>query len=104
MKVHYVDDDTPHDQLVKALTGQDVLISAIGFGSISVQNGLIEAAIEARVKRFIPSEYGLNNTNPTARQLSPVFDAKGGFVEYLKTKESTGLSWTSVPTGLWLDW
>ncbi|KEF58491.1 uncharacterized protein A1O9_06417 [Exophiala aquamarina CBS 119918] len=104
VKVHYVNNDTPHDQLVKILVGQDVLISAIGFGSISVQNALIEAAIEAKVKRFIPSEYGVNNTAPTARALSPVFDAKGGFIEYLQSKESTGLSWTSVATGLWLDW
>lgn len=90
--------------MVEALTGQDALISAIGFGAIELEKPLIEAAIEAKVQRFLPSEYGLNNTNPIARKLSPVFDAKGGIIDYLKTKESTGLSWTAVSTGMWLDW
>lgn len=65
---------------------------------------LIDAAIEAKVKRFLPSEYGLNNTHPAARALCPLFDAKGRIVEILKSKEPTGLTWTAVPTGLWLDW
>ncbi|KAK5046627.1 hypothetical protein LTR84_007388 [Exophiala bonariae] len=102
--VRYVDDDLPHQQLVEALTGQDALVSAIGYGAIELEKPLIEAAIEAKVKRFLPSEYGLNNTNPIARKLCPVFNAKGEIIEYLKTKESTGLSWTAVPNGMWLDW
>ncbi|KAJ9607408.1 hypothetical protein H2200_008481 [Cladophialophora chaetospira] len=104
VKLHYVDDEIPHDQLVAALKGQDALISAIGFGAIDLEEKLIDAAIEAKVYRFLPSEYGVNNTNPVARALCPVFDSKGKVVEYLKTKESKGLTWTAVPTGLWLDW
>ncbi|OQV07596.1 hypothetical protein CLAIMM_12004 [Cladophialophora immunda] len=102
--VHYVDDDLPHEQLVDALRGQDAVVSAIGFGAIAVEEKLVDAAVEARVKRFLPSEYGVNNANPAARALCPVFDAKGAIIEYLKQKESSGLSWTAVPTGLWLDW
>jgi hypothetical protein len=89
---------------VKALAGRDALISAIGFAAIALQKSLIEAAIDAKVKRFFPSEYGVNNTNPAARKVSPVFESKGATIEYLKSKESVGLSWTAVPTGLWLDW
>ena len=102
--MHYVDDDLPHDQLVQALQGQDVLISAIGFGAVSLERNLIDAAIDAKVKRFLPSEYGVNNTDPAARALCPVFDAKGEIIKLLREKESTGLTWTAVPTGLWLDW
>ncbi|KIW95756.1 uncharacterized protein Z519_02820 [Cladophialophora bantiana CBS 173.52] len=104
VEVHYVDDGLPHDQLVKAMQGQDAVISAIGFGAIVLEEKLVDAAVEAKVKRFLPSEYGVNNTNPPARALCPVFDAKGAIIEYLKQKESSGLSWTAVPTGLWLDW
>ncbi|EXJ57696.1 uncharacterized protein A1O5_12486 [Cladophialophora psammophila CBS 110553] len=104
LEVHYVDVDLPHDQLVKAMQGQDAVISAIGFGAIALEEKLVDAAVEAKVKRFLPSEYGVNNTNPPARALCPVFDAKGAIIEYLKQKESSGLSWTAVPTGLWLDW
>ena len=104
VKVHYVTDSLPHDELVAALRGQDALISAIGFGAISLENNLIDAAIAAGVKRFFPSEYGVNNTHPAARALSPVFDTKGGVIEHLQSKESSGLIWTAVPTGLWLEW
>lgn len=103
-KVLYVDDALPHDELVNALHGADAVVAAIGFGSISAEEKLIDAAIEAKVKRFLPSEYGVNNTNPTTRALCPVFDAKGGVIDLLRSKESTGLTWTAVPTGLWLDW
>lgn len=104
VKVHYVDDELPHSQLIQALDGQDVLISAIGFDAIGLEDKLIDAAIDAKVKRFLPSEYGVNNTNPTTRALSPVFNAKGEVIEKLKGKESQSLSWTAVATGLWLDW
>ncbi|KIW15389.1 hypothetical protein PV08_05435 [Exophiala spinifera] len=103
-KVHYVDDALPHEELVKAMDGADAVVSAIGFGSLAAEEKLIDAAIEAKVKRFLPSEYGVNNTRPSARALCPVFDAKGGIIDLLKSKESTGLTWTAVPTGLWLDW
>ncbi len=102
--VHYIDDDLPHDQLVKALRGQDALISTIGFGAITLEEKLIDAAIEAKVQRFLPSEYGVNNTDLTARALCPVFDGKGSVIDALKSKEAMGLTWTAVPTGLWLDW
>lgn len=102
--VHYVDNELPHDQLVAALQGQDALISAIGFGAIALEERLIEAAIEAGVERFLPSEYGVNNTFPAARALCPVFDAKGTIIDLLRSKEASGLAWTAVPTGLWLDW
>lgn len=104
--MHYVDDSLSHEELVAAMraANADALVSAIGFGAIALEEKLIDAAVEAGVKRFLPSEYGVNNTNPVARNLCPVFDSKGAVVEYLKAKEHTGLTWTAVPTGLWLDW
>lgn len=103
-KVHYVEDELEHERLVEVLRGQDVLVSAIGFGAIQLEKKLINAAIEAKVRRFLPSEYGVNNTFRAARDLCPVFDAKGSIVDLLKEKEVEGLTWTSIPTGLWLDW
>ncbi|KIW44906.1 hypothetical protein, variant [Exophiala oligosperma] len=103
-KVVYVDDSLPHEELVNAMHGADAVVSAIGYGSISAEEKLIDAAIDAKVKRFLPSEFGVNNTNAAARALSPVFDAKGGVIDLLRSKEATGFTWTAVPTGLWLDW
>lgn len=65
---------------------------------------MIDAAVEAGVRRFLPSEYGVDNTNPAARELSPVFEKKGATIEYLQSEEGSGLEWTAVPTGMWLDW
>ena len=93
-----------HSNLVEAFEGQDVLISAVGFPAQLSQHQLIDAAIEAGVKRFVPSDYGMDNMNPEMRKLSPVFESKGAVIDYLRAKEGVGLTWTSVATGLWLDW
>jgi hypothetical protein len=103
VQVKYVDDALPHDQLVAALQGQDALISAIGSGALALEEKLIDAAADAHVKRFFPSEYGMDNTDPSARALVPFIDAKGAVIEYLVARQSR-LTWTAVPTGLWLDW
>ncbi|KPI40346.1 uncharacterized protein AB675_7512 [Cyphellophora attinorum] len=102
--VLHVPDSLPHDDLVRALRKQDVLISTIGYPAKLSEFTLIDAAIEAGVKRFIPSEYGLDNSNPAAQQLSTVFALKGRVQRYLQSKESTGLTWTAIPTGMWLEW
>lgn len=97
-------DSPSHEDYVAALRGQDALISAVGYPAKLEEPKILDAAVEAGVKRFIPSEYGLDNSQRVARQLNAVFAAKGDVIDYLKTKESEGLTWTSVPTGLWLDW
>lgn len=93
-----------HSDYVSALKGQDAIVSAVGYPAKLEEPRIIDAAIEAGVKRFIPSEYGINYSLPAARALNPVFGAKGEVLDYLKTKEVEGLTWTVIPTGLWLDW
>jgi uncharacterized protein YbjT (DUF2867 family) len=73
--VKHVDYDSL-DSLVNALQGQDAVVSTLG--SIALQEQqllLVEAAVKAHVKRFIPSEFGSNTVNPKAAKL-PVFAAK----------------------------
>ena len=55
------------------------------------------------MKRFIPSEFGSDTPNPKTRAIVPIFNAKTGTVDYLKSKESA-ISWTSVITGPFFDW
>ena len=93
-----------HDDYVQALKGQDAVVSGLGFEGKPLEKAIIDAAIEAGVKRFLPSEYGIDNTNPVSSELSPVFKRKADIIEYLKSKEATGLTWTAVPTGMWLEW
>lgn len=67
------------------------------------QNKLIDAAIAAGVKRFLPSEYGSNTLDERGREIVPIFNAKLETIKYLKTKEKE-ISWTSIVTGPFFDW
>lgn len=99
-----IHDDFHHTALVKALQGQDVLISAVGPEAKDAEYKLVEAAIEAGVRRFFPTEYGLDNSDPKNAAVSPIFGIKYDMQQHLKAKESEGLTWTSVGTGMWVDW
>lgn len=94
-------DDT--ESLKKAFQGQDAVISLVGGNALGDQDKLIDAAIAAGVQRFIPSEFGSDTPNPKTREVVPLFNAKTGTVDYLKSKESA-ISWTSVITGPFFDW
>jgi uncharacterized protein YbjT (DUF2867 family) len=99
-----IEDDFPHAALVAALQSQDVLISAVGPEAKDAEYKLVEAAIEAGVRRFFPTEYGLDNSDPKNAALSPIFGIKYDMQQHLKAKQSEGLTWTSVGTGMWIDW
>jgi uncharacterized protein YbjT (DUF2867 family) len=91
------------DSLQDAFEGQDAVVSLVGGTAIGDQQKFVDAAIAAGVKRFLPSEYGSNTTNPEVLSKVPVFKAKVGAVEYLKSKEDQ-ISWSSIITGAFFDW
>lgn len=91
-------------ELVEILEGQDAVISTVGATGFSDQKALIDAAIKAGVKRFIPSELSTNTLSAAVRELVPVFEAKKAILDYLIEKESTGLTWTGLAGGPLLDW
>lgn len=97
-------DLTNDDSLTSAFKGQDAAVIIVGAGQLSEQKRYIDAAIAAGVKRFIPSEFGSDTSNPKSSELVPVFRPKVEAVEYLKSKESNTFSWTSVCTGAFFDW
>lgn len=106
-KVIKVGDDYPHDELVAAFKGQHAVISTIsvtGSGKLntSVQESLIDAAIEAGVQRFIPSEFGGDTRNAAGVELSPIYRGKLNVVEYLQSKKGK-IEYTIVPTGPFLE-
>ncbi|KAF5865962.1 hypothetical protein ETB97_001538 [Aspergillus alliaceus] len=94
----------PQEDLVKAFRGQDAIVNAITNFSVAEQLRFIDAAITAGVKRFVPSEYGLDNNTPEAQELAPVFKEKGLVQTYLREKESSGLTWTAIACGMWTGW
>lgn len=56
------------------------------------------------MKRFIPSEFGSDTASERVREVVPIFNGKRAIIEYAKTKEGSGFSWTGVITGPFFDW
>ena len=95
--------DYSHESLVSSLQGQDAVVSCIQHFHLDKQYSVIDAAIEAGVRRFIPSEYGCDTSEERIVEIVPQTEIKRGVVKYLQSKEDTGLSWTGVIVGGYLD-
>lgn len=95
--------DYTHDSLVEALKGQDALISSIAGTALTKQIDIIDAAIEAGVKRFVPGEFGSDTTNDKALARVTFFGVKRAVTDHLKSKEGQ-IAWTGIITGPFFDW
>jgi uncharacterized protein YbjT (DUF2867 family) len=102
VKVLYAD-YASQDSLTAAFKGQDAVLSFVGAQGFTEQQQLIDAAIGAGVKRFIPSEYGSNTCDERVLAQVPIFAPKVNTVKYLQSKEDQ-ISWTTVITGAFFDW
>jgi hypothetical protein len=80
------------------------VISALGVEGFDQQQKLVDAAVRAGVKRFLPSEFSSSSEDPAVLGLFPLFEVKKNLIDYLKSKEKDGLSWTGLATGLLFDW
>jgi saccharopine dehydrogenase-like NADP-dependent oxidoreductase len=104
VKVHRISDDYPEVELLEAFKGQDAVISTIQTASIKQQETIIDAAIKAGVKRFVPSEFGSDTLNEKSVAVIPqYFAGKISTVKYLEEKEKEGLTWTAFITGPFFD-
>ncbi|EFX02067.1 NmrA-like protein [Grosmannia clavigera kw1407] len=95
------------DSLKAALNGQDAVVSTLGSLALGNQSPLIDAAIAVGVKRFIPSEFGINTRKARDTPIGKIIAAKVSTVDYLikKADASKGVfTWTGIATGLFFDW
>lgn len=101
VKVHRINDNYPEAELLKAFKGQDAVVSTIATtNTVPRQKAIIDMAIKAGVKRFVPSEFCSDTENDKAMAILPqYFKVKVETVEYLKEKETQGLTWTAFVTG-----
>ncbi|EIN04827.1 NAD(P)-binding protein, partial [Punctularia strigosozonata HHB-11173 SS5] len=101
--VHKVDYESV-ESLTAALQGIDAVVSTVASSVLAVQTKIVDAAVAAGVRRFLPSEFGHDMRHPAARALS-VFAPKARVEEYLqKVAAETNLTYTFVSTGPFLDW
>ncbi|KAI1764856.1 NmrA-like family protein [Hypoxylon sp. FL1150] len=95
----------PTEEHVAAFEGQDVVVNCMTTLSVADQFRMVDAAIAAGVRRYVPSEYGLDNTKPEAQALNVVFHDKGKVQEYIRSKAADGaIEWMSIACGIWLEW
>ncbi|KAJ5373252.1 hypothetical protein N7517_005258 [Penicillium concentricum] len=91
------------DSLVAALKGQDAVVSTVGAPGISAQKTVIDASIQAGVRRFIPSDFGALTTRPGAESL-PLNALWIEIQNYLKEKALSGqIEYTLFAVGPFLE-
>ncbi|KAK9234995.1 hypothetical protein V1525DRAFT_21110 [Lipomyces kononenkoae] len=96
-------DFTSVESLTAALNGIDGPVSTLGPAVTESQTVLIDAAIAAGVKRFIPSDYGSCSTNPKLKD-HPIYAQMFTVRQYLQDKAKAGnLAWTVLVCGAFLE-
>lgn len=91
------------NELKSAMEGQDVVISMVAVFATGGQQNLVDAAIAAGVKRFLPSEFGPPSRDEKFAALHPALPPKVATVDYLRSKESQ-ISWSALIPGAFFDW
>ncbi|KAI1184070.1 hypothetical protein F5B17DRAFT_413509 [Nemania serpens] len=99
-------DYTSVESLTTALEGQDALVSVIGTVAVGGQRPLVDAAVAAGVRRFIPSEFGINTRILGKEPIGTIVQGKIQTLNYAheKSKQNPSFTWTAISTGLFFDW
>lgn len=98
--------DYSASSLLEAFRGQDAVVSAVSStapGSLELQKSLVDAAIAAGVRIFIPSEFGMDTSDRSAPNFIPFLAEKIAVLDYLKERQDK-ISWIAVVTGAMFDW
>jgi len=99
-----VESNLSFDSLVSIFKGNDAVISVVGATGISEQKPYVDAAVAAGIRRFLPSEFGVNGQSKTVQDMTPFFAVKQELLNYLVEKEKDGLTWTGLIVGALFDW
>lgn len=89
--------------LESALDGQDALVCALAYDAINIQRNLIDAAVNAGVRRIIPSEYGNDIRIPHIATI-PIYQPKLAIHKYLdqKVAVTSSFSYTMIESSSFL--
>lgn len=92
------------ESLTAALKGQDAVVSLVGTSGLDKQGLVIDAAVAAGVRRFIPSEFGSDTDNPKSKQL-PIFAHKVVTQKYVEEKAANNpdFTYTLIRSGPFID-
>ncbi|KAI2622325.1 NAD(P)-binding protein [Hypoxylon sp. NC1633] len=94
------------ESLISALQGQDAVVSTIATAAIGGQTRLVDAAVAVKVKRFIPSEFGVNTRILQGTPIGSILQGKVKTLDYIieKSEENPDFTWTGISSGIFFDW
>ncbi|EHY52099.1 hypothetical protein HRR83_003336 [Exophiala dermatitidis] len=96
IQVRRVSDDYPLAELIEAFRDIDAVISSISMAGMHHQYKFIDAAIAAGVRRYFPTEFGLDDLPDWLIELRPMFRIKHDVRDYLVAKQKTAESTKST--------
>ncbi|KAL5093666.1 hypothetical protein Trisim1_010397 [Trichoderma cf. simile WF8] len=99
-------DITSKEAVESVLQGHDALVSTISPGAVGDQKTIIDAAVAAKVRRFLPSEFGVDTRRTEEKSLGWILANKLSVTDYLAevAKKTPWFSWTGLAVGLFFDW
>ncbi|KAJ0107955.1 hypothetical protein N8I77_009934 [Diaporthe amygdali] len=95
------------ESLKTALAGQDAVVSTIASPAVGPQQqNVLEAAYASGVKRFIPSEFGINTRKLQGLKIAQILAGKTKLVDGLQQKadENKNFTWTGLSNGLFFHY
>lgn len=108
--VHGIDvkrvDITSKEAVQEVLQGHDALVSAISPAALDDQKTIVDAAVAAKVRRFLPSEFGVDNRRTSEKDMGWMVGNKVKLNEYLDevAAKNKWFSWTGLACGFFFDW
>ncbi|SPJ87039.1 related to 2`-hydroxyisoflavone reductase [Fusarium torulosum] len=98
-------DITSVESIKEAITGLDAVVSTVATAATGNQKVIIDAAIAARVPRFIPSEFGIPSRQNRDTKIGRLLATKVQNTDYLVelAEKHEWFSWTGLSNGLFLD-
>ncbi|KAK1248955.1 hypothetical protein MKX08_007175 [Trichoderma sp. CBMAI-0020] len=99
-------DITSKEAVQQVLRGHDALVSAISPAALDDQKTIVDAAVAAQVRRFLPSEFGVDNRRTEEKDMGWMVVNKVKLNEYLDqvAAKHKWFSWTGVACGFFFDW
>lgn len=101
--VKVIESDSSLSSLRMSFQNQDAIVSCAHASQIKTQIQWIDLAIEAGVRRFIPSEFGMDSAVQGAEKFLPLLGVKKFVVDHLRANEDK-ITWSTLITGMFFDW
>lgn len=95
--------DYSESSLLLAFRGQDAVVNTITIPDYEEQKKMIDIAVLAGVKRFIPAEFGIDTSKQTTVEIMTFLEMKPRIIQYLRSIQDK-ITWTGIITGPFFDW